>query len=369
MFANAGIGEFYAHLANVTNVVAVEYDPDRADLYKCMYKHCHVIPQDVNLPETMDEFISKSKELNAKLLMASPPCQGHSKANQSENKDEDIRNRLILKVTEAVESGEYDYVMIENVPSFLDYSSDKILPELKGKTIREYLDEFFPAHGYTLNIFQYVDARKYSSTPQQRVRAICLACKKGSWNLPEMFPKDQWGTIYSAIGNLPSLEAGEKAILKYADDKKWSEKLDMLKYHNAPYWAEKDIEVMKHTATGCSAFKNPPEFRPKKRDGSDKEFYRSAYRRPNWNDHFPCVLRDSDGMGGMVTCHPGIEQDDGTYSDARAYTILELLRSYDLPDDFPFPDWAIDEEDLLRDVLGEAFAPRLVQRILEVMPR
>lgn len=57
------------------------------------------------------------------------------------------------------------------------------------------------------------------------------------------------------------------------------------------------------------------------------------------------------------------------YSDARAYTVLELLQGYDLPDDFPFPDWAIDEEDLLRAVLGEAFAPKLVQRILEVMPR
>lgn len=32
MFANAGIGEFYAHLANVKNMVAVEFEPDRADI-------------------------------------------------------------------------------------------------------------------------------------------------------------------------------------------------------------------------------------------------------------------------------------------------------------------------------------------------
>ena len=71
----------------------------------------------------------------------------------------------------------------------------------------------------------------------------------------------------------------------------------------------------------------------------------------------------------MVTCHPGRELPDGTYSDARAYTILELLRSYALPDDFPFPAWASDEEDLQRDVLGEAFAPLLVKNILLMMPR
>ena len=114
MFANAGIGEFYAHLANVKNMVAVEYDPDRADLYKCIYPHCYVFPDDIN--KVMEAFIAKAKECNCSLLMASPPCQGHSKANQSENKDEDIRNRLVLKVTEAVEKGNFDNVMIENVP-------------------------------------------------------------------------------------------------------------------------------------------------------------------------------------------------------------------------------------------------------------
>lgn len=369
MFANAGIGEFYAHLANVTNVVAVEYDPDRADIYKCMYKHCHVIPQDVNLPETMEEFISKSKELNAKLLMASPPCQGHSKANQSENKDEDIRNCLILKVTEAVEKGNFDTVMIENVPEFLDYSSDTILPELEGKNIRQYLEEFFRTHGYMVNFYQRVDARKYSSTPQQRVRAIVLASRIGEWKLPEMLPKEQWRTLEDAIGDLPSLEAGERGTEKYENDPVWGKKLNILKYYNAPYWPEKDIEIMKHTATGCTAFDNPPEYRPVRKDGTPKEYYRTAYRRPKWEDAFPCILRESDSMGGMITCHPGRPQEDGTYSDARAYTVLELLQGYDLPDDFPFPDWAIDEEDLLRAVLGEAFAPKLVQRILEVMPR
>lgn len=367
MFANAGIGEFYAYLANVKNMVAVEFEPERADLYKCIYPHCHVIPQDINI--AMDEFLTKSKENDCSLLMASPPCQGHSKANQSENKDDDIRNRLILKVTEAVERGNFNTVMIENVPEFLDYSSDKILPELKGKTIRQYLEDFFPAHGYVVRIYHKVDARKYSSTPQKRVRAIVLASKIGSWTLPDQLPEEQWRNLEDAIGDLPSLEFGEYGAEKYENDPVWSKKLDMLKYHNAPYWSERDVEIMKHTATGCSAFNNPPEYRPTKKDGTEKEYYKTAYFRPKWRDAFPCVLRGSDGIGGMITCYPGRLLSDGTYSDARAYTILELLRSYDLPDDFPFPAWALDEDKLLREVLGEAFAPRLVQRILETMPR
>ena len=259
--------------------------------------------------------------------------------------------------------------MIENVPEFLDYSSDTILPELEGKNIRQYLEEFFRTHGYMVNFYQRVDARKYSSTPQQRVRAIVLASRIGEWTLPPMLPKEQWGNLEKAIGDLPSLEAGERGIEKYENDLIWSKKLNELKYHTAPYWPERDIEIMKHTATGCSAFDNPLEYRPTKKDGTPKEYYRSAYRRPKWNDAFPCILKESDGMGGMITCHPGRLQEDGTYSDARAYTVLELLRGYDLPHDFPFPAWTLDEDKLQREVLGEAFAPRLVQRILEVMPR
>lgn len=80
-----------------------------------------------------------------------------------------------------------------------------------------------------------------------------------------MLPKEQWGNLEKAIGDLPSLEAGERGIEKYENDPIWSKKLNELKYHTAPYWPERDIEIMKHTATGCSAFDNPLEYRPTKR--------------------------------------------------------------------------------------------------------
>ena len=369
MFANAGIGEFYARHANVKVVVAIELETDRADLYKSIYPDCEVINGDVTNPEDMESFLKKCREDNVELLLASPPCQGHSKANQSENKDEDIRNRLILNVTQTIDAYPFKNVLIENVPDFLDYQSDTILPEFEGLTVRAFLEKFFADRNFKVDINQYVNAREYSETPQNRTRAIVLASKISNWSLPPKLPQEKWKTIEDAIGDLPSLESGERGIIKYENDPDWKDRLDILKYHNAPYWKEKDVEVMKHTATGCSAFDNLPPYRPTKKNGEPKEYYRSAYRRPKWSDAFPCVLQGSDGMGGMVTCHPGRELPDGTYSDARAYTILELLRSYALPDDFPFPAWASDEEDLQRDVLGEAFAPLLVKNILLNMPR
>lgn len=109
-----------------------------------------------------------------------------------------------------------------------------------------------------------------------------------------------------AIADLPSLEAGERAIVKYAKNPKWCKKLDKLKYHNAPYWSERDVKIMKHTATGHSAFENEEKkYRPVRKDGTPKELYATAYRRPKWDGPFPCILRNSTGMGGMVTCHPG----------------------------------------------------------------
>ena len=192
MFANAGIGEFYARHANVKVVVAIELETDRADLYKSIYPDCEVINGDVTNPEDMESFLKKCQEENVELLLASPPCQGHSKANQSENKDEDIRNRLVLNVTQTIDAYPFKNVLIENVPDFLDYQSDTILPEFGGLTVREYLEKFFAERNFKVDINQYVNAREYSETPQNRTRAIVLASKISNWSLPPKLPKEKW---------------------------------------------------------------------------------------------------------------------------------------------------------------------------------
>ena len=63
--------------------------------------------------------------------------------------------------------------------------------------------------------------------------------------------------------------------------------------------------------------------------------------------------------------HPGRLLADGTYSDARALSILELLRLTGLPDDWNIPDWASDN--LIRQVIGEAFPPKFAESLLTTM--
>ena len=71
-----------------------------------------------------------------------------------------------------------------------------------------------------------------------------------TWNWPK--PEKKIFTVRETIGNLPSLEAGQKSDIKW---------------HFARKHTPENILWMKHTPTGCSAFSNPVYF-PKKADGT-----------------------------------------------------------------------------------------------------
>ena len=59
--------------------------------------------------------------------------------------------------------------------------------------------------------------------------------------------------------------------------------------------------------------------------------------------------------------------EDGTYSDARVLSILEIIRLSGLPDDWNIPDWATDN--FIRQVIGEGFPPKFSAKLLETMPQ
>jgi DNA (cytosine-5)-methyltransferase 1 len=61
--------------------------------------------------------------------------------------------------------------------------------------------------------------------------------------------------------------------------------------------------------------------------------------------------------------HPGRLLPDGTYSDARVLSLLEIFRLTGLPDNWNPPDWASDN--IIRHVIGEAIPPHLVKNIFK----
>ena len=125
------------------------------------------------------------------LLAGCAPCQPFSKHAPRGANDE--RRSLIRRVGALVESILPDYVLIENVPGFLENNSHRVafLKTLRGNGYR--LDE------------QVIDAKDYG-VPQTRRRYVLLASRKGPISVPEGRAKPK--TVRDAIEGFPEIEAG-----------------------------------------------------------------------------------------------------------------------------------------------------------------
>ncbi len=122
---------------------------------------------------TPAEIIWKKRIEPVDLIVAGPPCQGHSDLN-NKTRREDGRNRLYLNVVRACEILIPKIVIIENVPTvLLD----------KGKVV-EHAINWFVKNGY------YVSSRVVSlhrfSLPQLRKRHVLLAATRGHFDLSEL---------------------------------------------------------------------------------------------------------------------------------------------------------------------------------------
>ena len=353
LFANVGIGTYYLHNQNINCAVANELLEERAEWHDYIYPNADMVQGDITNPEVYNKLVQLHKQHDCKLVLASPPCQSFSKANNSKGKASDIRTPLFRTNLDFIRDTDTDYAMIENVPDFLN-AKPKQLKELLGDlTIGEYIKQELENMGYVVNIGVY-SAADYG-TAQDRQRAIILAAKKelGLWKFPK---KDKFRKIlFEAIGDLPSLEPGQQ------DPER--------PMHYALDLPACQIEFLKHTPTASSAWKNKKEYQPVNVDGSEScAQFKASFSRKDWNKPSNTVLTGSDSLGGMINIHPGRPLSDGTYSDCRPLSILELFRITGLPDDYPIPEKFIKNDKLIRDVIGECFAPLHVARLMTTMP-
>lgn len=344
LFSSAGVGETYLSQIGLDIIVANELIPRRANLHSALYPECKTVCGDITKSEVFNEIIESAKGIE--FLLASPPCQGMSIAGKNRHQDtmiQDSRNFLINYVFDAIDKLSPKYVMIENVKQLLTIQ----LP-YKGKlyTVIEILKLRF-GKKYEID-GRAVDAADYG-VPQTRVRAIIKMYPKGTtwgWGVP----CDHKVTVNDAIGHLPSLEAGEDSGIKW---------------HFARPHTANNILCMKHTPTGCSAFSNPVYY-PQKEDGTRIKGYESSYRRIKWNEPAPTITMRNDCISSQRNVHPGRLLPDGTYSDARVLTPLELMLLNSLPVDWNIPDDT--PEILIRQIIGESIPPLMVKNIIKELP-
>ena len=343
MFASAGVGEAYLHQNGFECVVANELEQKRADFHKHLHPTSHMVYGDICKKANFDEFINKSLEKQVELLIATPPCQGFSLSGKNKSHEQmtnDNRNFLIFKVFEAIDKLKPEYVLIENVPRFL-----KLFYAFEGEFlgIIELLKKKF-GNDYEVD-HRVLNAMNFG-VPQSRKRAFIKLYKKGlTWEWPT--ESTNIITLRNAIEHLPSIESGQSS----------KHKLHFGRKHN-----EQHILWMKHTPTGQSAFNNI-EYYPKDKHGDKLNGYHDAYARMSWDKPAPTITIRSDAISSNSKVHPGRKQKDGTYSDARVLSILELLILSSLPEDWDIPNWA--SEILIRQIIGESVPPLLLSKIIE----
>lgn len=340
LFANVGIAETYLKDLGIDIVLANELLEERAKFYK----HCHgseVIAGSITDKDIFSKIISKAKELNVNFIMATPPCQGMSVAGQM--KKDDPRNTLIVKAMEALELIMPEAMLIENVPQMF---KTNIIFNDKTVNIKDYIQSVCDRLGYQVK-FDVFDAADYG-TPQTRKRSFTRIFKSSyEWLDPV---KQKTIAVKDAIGDLPSIEAGQDSGIKW---------------HKAKQHNDSHKLWMKHTPTSKTAFENKVHF-PQK-DGRKIKGFSTTYKRISWDKPAPTITMANGSISSQNNVHPGRPLSDGTYSDARVLTLLEIFRLTGLPDDWNAPAWA--SENLIRHVIGEAVPPNLVKNIVKGLAR
>ena len=338
LFASAGLAECYLREVGVNILVANELLQERARLYQSPHPQAQLICGDILNEKIFTQRLQETPE-NLDFLLASPPCQGMSVAGKNRNQKQmqaDKRNMLIFRVLEFIAIKKPKYILIENVPNFL-----RLKFEFKGKNlnIAEILQSDFKDYVVEARILNAADF----GVAQIRKRAIVKMYQRGlKWQNPT---KERQKSVLEAIGDLPSLEAGEKSSLKW---------------HFARKHSKNHIECLKHTKTGESALNNPIFYPTNK--GKKVKAYNTSYKRIKWDEPAPTITIRNDAISSQHNVHPGRLQKDGTYSDARVLTPLELILLSSLPIEWDIPDNT--PELLIRRCLGECIPPLLVKKIV-----
>lgn len=339
LFAGGGIAETYFKEIGIDIKVANELLSERAEFYKYCYPDTKMICGDISLESIFCKVMDIAKEEKINFILATPPCQGMSTLGKKEY-EIDTRNGLVQYVISAINLLNPNYVLIENVPKFI-----QLYYEHSGKKLHivDLLEELFNDR-YKIEM-RLLNAKDYG-IPQSRPRVIIKLYKK---NLNWPWPKedDRIITLREAIGDLPSLEAGDKSTLKW---------------HKALSHNQMQVEALQHTPEGKSAMKNPVYF-PKKRDGTPVKGFHNTYKRMKWDEPAPARTTNNHLMSGHNNVHPGRELADGTWSDARVLTFRELIIVSSLPLEWNIPKNS--SEVFVRQIIGEAIPPLLSKKIAE----
>jgi len=335
---------------------AVEILPERFLLHKAIYDKqdaCQTFLFDFakHIPELVDLYVER--HLNG--ILFTLPCQPFSLAGGQHLGDYETWLFLsALELCKAIakrKDAVLDFTFWENAPYFISSNQDPIITNrLNGATILQYITSVMNSIGHDVNA-RKINACHYG-TAQSRERGIILTQRNKRWEFPVPDEKDL--VIRDVIGN------GKFISLE-------SNQFDQTnEFHRIGYINPLQAECIRHTPTGCAAINNPEPYRFVNVDGSPCQgSHTGVAGRNDWDKPAHTIIQQSDSLCGDWTLHPGNLQPDGTYDNARYFSVAEIfaLTGIDKRYTDAIPAWSRKNDKLLREICGEALLPNLVNRI------
>ena len=294
-----------------------------------------------------------TKELNSlfpknkrKILVGCAPCQpfsifNYKNSNNVEKQEKDTKWKLLYSFADLIEATQPEIVSMENVPQLRTFNNGKVFNDFVKRLEK---------NSYKVS-FGIYNAQDYG-VPQRRKRLILLASKHAQFQLIPPTHKDNYVTVYHAIGHLPEIEDG-----KYSKD-------DFLHY------ARKlsDISKKRIKATpeggGWQDWDESLLLECHKKDGG--QMYRSVYGRMSWNNVAPTMTTYCIGLNNGRFGHP---QQDRAISLREAAILQSFPEDYDLID----PNAIFNMQVIARQIgnavpvgLGQAIAKSIKKHIRSI---
>ena len=362
LFTSGGIDEFYLDKTCVNMVLGNELLQKRCDFFKQLYPHKDIICGSITDKKIYQQIVEKSKQKKIDFIIATPPCQGMSKAGKM--KFDDPRNSLFLYIISLAKQINPKYMLIENVPEFIKFkflNKDKREEKIIDKLVNELGSE------YEIK-YKVLNTQNYG-VPQNRKRAIVLFSRKDMniWRFPKSL--NTLLTVRDTIEYLPSLKNNQRLCLNDIKKLKISdiEKKNIIRWHYAKHHNERHILWMKHTPSGKSAFLNENKNYVPNINGRVIRGFKTTYKRIQWDKPCPTITMANGSISSQNNVHPGRELKNGEYSDPRVLSIYELLLLSSFPRNIRISENTNDK--LIRDLLGECVPPLFMFYIINNIPR
>ncbi len=306
---------------------ALDWSAKALDVYRtnfgcsadiCIQSNVEDVLSEIGKPLTSVERRLRKSSGVVNLVVAGPPCQGHSDLNNSSRR-KDPRNVLYLKVVRAAEVFRPNAVLIENVPTVI-HDSDNVVP--RAVSVLEQL-------GYEVD--QQIVSLVKLGIPQTRRRHLLVATKKERFDIRE-FVELLEAKPATAGQFLRGLEDEPKRLPEpfYQPSRPTAENTERIRY-----LFDNDIHDLPNA-------RRPPCHRDK------QHAYVSMYGRMYWDRPAQTLTSGFGSMGQGRFVHP---------TRPRLITPHEAARLQGFPDYFDFT--MVESVTALREMIANAVPPPL----------